>query len=316
MQVKALRTGIFLFCSVLLILLSITMQPLHIQATYQNDPLNDVWSENEGDFGDYGDNIDIQQVVLQGSTIEITVDGSIGEIGDPAYFLALLSDDGVLSDFEAAIVFYIDGDSQGVVYWTIGNPFADTGVDWNLDYTGSHSIVNTNLLKLNFREYDKISFSETVIGTYISESGENYFDWAPDFYAPSFFRNAFQKIITDLPPTSIIPPSSTTTAPTTTATTTTTTTATTTTTTTATTTTTTTTTTSSPETSTTTSTETSSTSTTTPSSSTESITTTEVTSDTSTTGSSLPVFTPGFQYMLVFLTITVIITVRKQKSKK
>ena len=42
----------------------------------------------------------------------------------------------------------------------------------------------------------------------------------------------------------------------------------------------------------------------------------ETTTTTTSSDTSLPVFTPGFQYVLVFLTVAAVIVVRKQKGKK
>ncbi|MFW9995504.1 MAG: hypothetical protein ACFFD4_25935 [Candidatus Odinarchaeota archaeon] len=186
MRVKPSKE-VLLFGLCILVLL-VAVHP--VQAVYQTDPPNDVWSEKDSRAGDYSDYIDIQQVMLQGSSILISVEGEIQGDDRLMQFFVLLSDDGDPSTFEAAMIFsFSSSDGTKIVHWTIGNPQNDAGADWT---------VTGNLLQLDFLEYSNIIHSESVVITLAIELGNKYYDWTPGIYDLSFVRKIVPMIAEDL----------------------------------------------------------------------------------------------------------------------
>ncbi|MHA2247260.1 MAG: hypothetical protein ACXADY_20105 [Candidatus Hodarchaeales archaeon] len=223
MQKNSLKKDLFV-----LILLVIAFTFISsTQATYQSDLLNDVQpiSGNSGDFVDY---IDLNEVILQGTSIIITTDGDLTTLntGIATYFIVLLSDDGDPTDFEACIMLYHDSPGQDIAYWTTEDPLADIGVDWGSDYTRSHSQITSNEVILHFGEFAGTIYSELLVVS-VAQEGSEYYDWAPNSYTYTVIHQIFSKVLPTHAPAGSSPPptttpTTTTTPPTTTPTTTTT----------------------------------------------------------------------------------------------
>jgi hypothetical protein len=202
----------------LCILLVITFNVLTpIEATYQSDPLNDVWSESSATPGDYVDYVDLEQFVLQGSSLIISTDGDLTTLASNilTHFLVLVSDDGDPTNFEASIGFSQNGNEDRLVYWTISDPISTSGVTWEYDYSGSHYRITSDDLQIDFIEYDGIIYSEILIIAISKDAGKDYYDWIPSFYPLSEIQEIIAKIIPNIATPSGSTPTTTTTVPTT-----------------------------------------------------------------------------------------------------
>lgn len=207
---------VFSLCILLVIAFSTFRQ---IEAIYQSDPLNDVWSKSSATSGDYVDYLDLEEVVLQGCSIIITTDGDLTTLATNiiTHFLVLFSDDGDPTNFEACIGFSQIGNEDRSVFWTTDDPFENTGVLWEYDYSGSHFEITTDYLKINFIEFDGILYSEILIISISKDAGKDYFDWIPSWYQLSTVQDIIAKIIPNLAiPSGTTPTTTTTTVPTTT----------------------------------------------------------------------------------------------------
>ena len=200
---------IYLICSFLIVFFLLS-KPCY--GAPENDLVDDVWSDTSNKIGDHANYIDIKQVVLQGSTIEITVAGTLTGISSTAHFLVLLNDHGKSTAFDAAIMLSLSKIGVEYVLWTLGDPLIDT-LEWTFDPTGRHSSVDNTVLRIHFLEYNKIINSNPVVASLTTEGASQYIDWAPNTYDVSFFYSIFPKLVQKLPaiPASLSPPLSTTT---------------------------------------------------------------------------------------------------------
>ncbi len=209
MIMKSLKLTSFI-CIILFITLTHVIQ---VQASSQTDPLDDVVISGSLGIGDYADYIDLKQVEIQGSTIIIMTDGDLTNLssGTSTYLMALLSDDGNPMNFEAMILISHPATGQDIVYWMIGDPLTDVGIEWESSYSGTHSQIDNNILQLFFLEYYEIVQSEALVVTFTG--GSQYFDWTPNTYHSSYINTIIDTISSTLPVIVASPPPPTTTTP-------------------------------------------------------------------------------------------------------
>jgi hypothetical protein len=186
------------------------------KATNQNDPLDDVWDKNSITQGDFVDPIDLEQVELQGSSILISTDGDLSTLATDvlAYFLILLSDDGDPTTFEASIIYSQIGTGEKIIYWTLSDPLADSGVEWECSYSFTSVKLTTDGLEINFVEFDNIVCSEVLVISLAKDTSNEFFDWI-GYYLHSYIQEIYPKLISNLAVT-LKPSSTTTTKPATT----------------------------------------------------------------------------------------------------
>ena len=100
------------------------------------------------------DQIEIQNIILEGSTVSIILEAELATLTDLdqyLYILILFDGKGDPTAWEAAMLFLYTNSSLIYVHGMIDDPFV--GGIWMQGFEGTHYQVNGNLIQLTFIEF-------------------------------------------------------------------------------------------------------------------------------------------------------------------
>ncbi|UCE14078.1 MAG: hypothetical protein JSV04_02600 [Candidatus Heimdallarchaeota archaeon] len=161
-----------------------------------------ILTETSADIYATSDQIDILNVTFEGSIVSITLESEV-EALDNFYLLILFDGNGDPSTWEAAMLFSHNLD-EATIYWMLSDPFI-TGHNWIQGYHGTHYQFTGALIQLTFIEYTALGYPETHIVPLALISTSDF----------SVILFEFALLLPE-PSTTAIPPTSTTTSTTTT----------------------------------------------------------------------------------------------------